>query len=188
MSLCDTRVEKSITDKIKMINLKCNLYSNKECVLECKIKGQSKQKYDIVTKYCPLRNRVSYTCSCPDFQYRNRDCKHVYWFGERYFNKKNPIWWDKHDLLDVWFYETRNQERIGRNDTCPICLDNIDYSKHDVMCCIYACFNSVHQKCWLQYQESSYYSKCVVCRYWMPVHIDGFPIHTDSTFAWHWGE
>jgi hypothetical protein len=71
-----------------------------------------------------------------------------------------------------------SQCKKGRNKTCPICLENIDYKSQNVICCISGCRNAVHAMCWNRYYvASNRYAitrvACVVCRGdFMPMFMD----------------
>jgi len=114
------------------------------------------------------RGEVNVYCSCPDFQHRNTICKHIYWFGIKKIGIFNPRHWRPRDISifiqnHLYVY---HMYPTGRNDTCPICLEKIDYQDEDefTICCVNSCNNSVHVACWQRYYNISYSNECVMCR------------------------
>ena len=108
------------------------------------------------------------SCSCPDYTIRNRNCKHVYWLGSKKFNNMDPDYWstDDYDLVvtDYWVTEKIKQNDIGRNESCPICLELIDYNIDTTVVCERQCKNAVHSVCWDRYYAMTGSTQCVVCR------------------------
>lgn len=109
-------------------------------------------------------NKILYNCSCPDFQIRNVNCKHVYWLGYKKFNNTDPHEWSVNNyenmIIDYW----KLDNYVGYNDICPICLENINYDTEFTVSCKYKCYNSVHSDCWKKYYDISGKKNCILCR------------------------
>ncbi len=105
------------------------------------------------------------TCNCPDYLFRRRFCKHIYWFGFRFFNQIDPHLWTnemKTKFLNNNYFNMN--VKTGRNNECPVCLEHIDYETDKTLCCVSQCFNSVHYNCWKQYTNTIATERCIVCR------------------------
>lgn len=135
------------------------------------IYSASRKHYCITIESC---DSLKIECNCPDFKRRKRYCKHIYWVGLKQINKEDPGVWTKDDIqaflkeyyllygYSHWSYPAGII--YGKNDTCPICLDPIDYDTDFTLCCKHGCNNSVHVLCWNSYQAVSQSYKCVMCR------------------------
>lgn len=113
--------------------------------------------------------RINCSCSCMDYTMRRRNCKHIYWLGSKKFDgNMDPIHWSinsyKNIIADIWIKQESLKYNIGRNETCPICLDYIDYENDMTVCCKYQCNNAVHAVCWCRFYNISGKTTCVMCR------------------------
>lgn len=167
---------KSLTERILLINAEL-IYEtpneNSELIplvsgIDFKVLGSSNNIYSIqIWKSWTNYGRISCTCTCPDFSIRGNTCKHIYWLGSKKFYSMNPEDWDIFDynsiVTEYWILEN-NDNNIGRNSDCPICLENIDYNNETTICCKTQCRNSVHAICWGRYYDISNNATCVFCR------------------------
>lgn len=143
--------------------------THKNCVwgIDFKVLGSSNTIY-IVQIWRGL-DKLGCSCSCLDYKMRNVYCKHIYWIGTKIFEEIEPIKWslDKYkDIVNKYVLSEKNtlQIKCGRNDNCPICLENINYENDVTVCCKNQCFNAVHAVCWSRFYEISGNSNCVFCR------------------------
>lgn len=108
---------------------------------------------------------VEFCCDCKDFTYRNQICKHIYWLGYAKMGEMDPCYWTQTMMSDFChLHKATFNIHVGRNDTCPICVEPIDYTSEKTICCIRSCYNSAHSKCWLKYYIATLNPKCVFCR------------------------
>lgn len=150
---------KSLRERILLLDV-----SKRGDNVECDILSQSNKQYKITIN--PNSQQYNITCTCPDFCIRHVTCKHIYWLGYKKMGYKVPEEWTRESvekLVDDHLLGTKIQ---GRNECCPICLENIDYIAEDTICCESECYNSVHKMCWVRYFSISYSRKCVICRSW----------------------
>lgn len=134
--------------------------------VDFKILGSSNKIY-IVQVWRELYS-VNCSCSCMDYTMRRRHCKHIYWLGSMKFGHMDPNYWSvsnyKNIIADIWIKEESIKYNVGRNETCPICLDYIDYENDMTICCKYQCNNAVHAICWCRFYNISGKTTCVMCR------------------------
>jgi hypothetical protein len=132
-----------------------------EGYLTCQILGSSNNVYTI-TITCQKRS-VWACCNCPDSIIRDATCKHLYWFGHKILGFRDPAEWTC-EAIELFAESFTNSAIHGRNETCPICLEDIHYDKEYTLCCVQSCQNAVHALCWKRYHFASYSTKCVICR------------------------
>jgi hypothetical protein len=151
---------KSLTERILFLG--GSLTENE--TINCYILGSSNNMYTI--NLHEWFGQIKYSCNCPDYTIRNLPCKHIYWLGAKKFGNMDPIYWrsEAYDRLFREFSILNNNNYVGRNLDCPICLEDIDYQHEPTICCIYQCNNSVHAICWTRYSEISGKTNCVMCR------------------------
>lgn len=148
---------KSLRERILLIGV-----SQEGGEIICDILSHTDKQYKIqITLTSP---NVKVQCTCPDFCIRKVTCKHIYWLGYKKLGYKTPEEWNQETVFNLLNNYLCNV--VGRNDTCPICLENIDYSNELTICCESECHNSVHTMCWERYFMTAYNRKCVVCRSW----------------------
>ena len=82
-------------------------------------------------------------CNCPDYTIRNNICKHIYWLGSKKFDCMDPCEWsiENYNSLIAEYWLNKIDYSIGRNETCPICLDDIDQDNITITKC-------GHKFCW----------------------------------------
>ena len=134
--------------------------------INCKILGSSNRIYTLEIVKSEFAPFVYASCDCPDCTIRKVTCKHMYWFGTKQLGVSHPDLWTA-EIIDIFIINNTRfpvQFAIGRNETCPICLEPIDYQQEHTICCTMVCQNSVHSMCWRRYHFSSFSNKCVVCR------------------------
>ena len=107
-------------------------------------------------------------CNCPDSTLTKHICKHIYWLGIKQFGVTYPKYWKRRHIDEficrhISKYKNRDGE-TGRNDTCPICFEEINYGNQLTLQCKEQCRNSFHTLCWKKYYFTSYSDKCVICR------------------------
>lgn len=168
---CYKRRLKSLTEPILLLTTsniyKYNFYGeiDSDFIIGIlfKILGTSNKIYDV--QVWNTYGIINYSCTCPDYMMKNNVCKHIYWLGNLKFNSMNTCNWNTEEyngiILENWIVENNY---IGRNDTCPICLDGIDYENEMTLCCIYQCQNSVHSECWKKFYNMTDKKACVMCR------------------------
>jgi hypothetical protein len=170
---------KSISDRILLLDVN---YFPLQNFTQCKILGSKNNEYFLNIQIKPNNierninleiipddedDILDIACTCMDFQIRKEPCKHIYWFCK--YNLKNhemnPKLSSPSDLYEfLYYYLYLNKKIKGRNETCPICLEKIDYNIDNYICCIDYCQNAVHNVCWCKYQYISNSNKCVLCR------------------------
>lgn len=104
-------------------------------------------------------------CSCPDFERRQQNCKHIYWLLFKYFRLDRQRWLtDQHMMPDEKELEnTKNKkrERDNLDDDCIICLEPLNRgSLHTCQ----TCYHHFHDKClqvWLRHAPNDH---CPLCR------------------------
>lgn len=108
---------------------------------------------------------IKCSCTCPDNKYRNIECKHILWLSLKKLYKADLESWSIDDINNLYYnwYNTYSYP-VGRNNTCPICLEDIDYNKENTIGCTNSCNNSVHSFCWNKYYVISKSTRCVICR------------------------
>jgi len=133
--------------------------------IKCRILGTSDRIYIVNVK--KTYDKIECTCNCPDYLMRKVNCKHIYWLGRNKFGSFDPDTWQveyyNDFVVDAWLYDY-NDDLIGRNENCPICLEEIDHQVERTICCKNNCGNSVHSVCWTRYYEATHKTKCVLCR------------------------
>jgi hypothetical protein len=170
---------KSLTERILLIDADViyvnSSYDNCISGIYCKILGASNKIY--IVEVWKEYDYINSICSCPDFIIRNCTCKHIYWLGSKKFDCLDPCEWSVENynslIREYWLNET-DYNIIGRNETCPICLDDIDYENDMTICCKYECYNAVHSVCWSRLYSISGKTNCVICR------TDTMPIIADN--------
>jgi hypothetical protein len=151
----------------RILLLRTDLLYENECIagIKCKILGSSDRIYTLMVK--KIFDKIECTCNCPDFLMRNITCKHIYWLGRNKFGSFSPNTWQvnyyEDFIVESWLHDY-DDDLIGRNDNCPICLDEIDHECERTICCKNNCGNSVHSVCWSRYYEVTGNTKCVLCR------------------------
>ena len=136
--------------------------------IECRILGSSNRMYtlELIKSDIGDHPKVYTKCDCPDCSIRKVTCKHMYWFGTKQLGVSDPNLWTVEMIDSFVINNTRFpvEFAVGRNDTCPICFEQIDYQHDYTICCTTVCQNSVHSMCWKRYHFVSFSDKCVVCR------------------------
>jgi hypothetical protein len=158
---------KSLTERILLID-ETLILDNQDQIygIDFKILGSKNLVYilHVWRDHCSVKCE----CNCMDHKMRNRDCKHMYWLGSRKFGNIEPSYWNimeyKKVVTDCWIELQKYDTYVGRNEICPICLDDIDYDSDVTICCKYQCKNSVHSICWSRLYSISKKTNCVVCR------------------------
>lgn len=168
---------KSVNERILLLSVtKEEGDDNRYTAVYCDILSQTDKQYKITIKpvwQADVDSMAGFnvSCTCPDFRVRHTRtptfaCKHIYWLGYKKMGYVSPEQWTKETLQSLIDTNLIGTSVKGRNDTCPICLENIDYNQEDCVCCESECYNAVHKICWIRYYTNSYSSKCVVCRSW----------------------
>jgi hypothetical protein len=164
---------RSLTQRILLIHTSV-IYNNNEqsgyfdeiSGLDFKLLGSTNKIY-IVRVWTESYN-INCSCSCMDYTMRHRHCKHIYWIGSKKFGNMDSIHWSistyKNIIAKCWIKEESLKYNVGRNETCPICLDVIDYENDMTVCCKYQCNNAVHVICWCRFYNASGKTNCVICR------------------------
>ncbi len=145
------KVEIVLSDKYTITNILCELLTKEG------------KKYNI----CIWKGFYSLKCecSCMDFYYRKKNCKHIYWLGFYKFGNLHPDDWDCFSFYNfITEYWITQNNIVGRNEQCSICLEDIIYDVEMSVCCINSCYNSVHTKCWKRFYNVTGNSICVMCR------------------------
>ena len=123
--------------------------------------NSSKNKY-IIFVY-KKNNRFVSKCNCPDFVYRKIICKHIYWIGYKYLDNFNHNSISFNDFIgDIWV--KGDLIKYGKNDDCPICLENINYNEQKTLCCYNRCKICIHANCWQEYYRVTENTNCIMCR------------------------
>jgi hypothetical protein len=132
----------------------------------CVIQNDHDKEYTITIRNYTDAEEIKIACTCPDFIYRQKICKHIYWLGHSKIGHLDPYEWT-HDMIMQFcrLYKDSVNPIIGRNDICPICIENIDYTTEKTICCVHSCWNSTHSKCWIRYYLASQNTRCVLCRH-----------------------
>lgn len=140
----------------------CDEYDSLVCVIQT----ENDKEYHITIANYMDEEEIKISCTCPDFKYRQKICKHIYWLGHSKIGHLDPHEWT-HSMITQFctLYKDTINPCIGRNDTCPICFEDIDYTTEKTVCCVHSCWNSTHSKCWIRYYLSSHNTRCVLCRH-----------------------
>ena len=166
---------RSLTERILLIDADI-IYVNDILIsgIDCKILGASNKIY--IIEVWKEYDTINTMCNCPDYTIRNNICKHIYWLGSKKFDCMDPCEWsvENYNSLIAEYWANKIDYSIGRNETCPICLDDIDYESETTICCKYECYNAVHSVCWSRLYSISGKTNCVICR------TDTMPIITDN--------
>lgn len=160
---------RSISDRILLLDVNYYPITN---FVQCKLLGSKDKEYCLNIYINSIvdtidTDTIDISCTCMDFQMRKKICKHIYWFC-RYSLKDidmKPDLCKSSQLYEFLYNYLQIDKKIkGRNENCPICLDNIDYNNENFICCTDNCGNAVHNICWSRYKYISNSNKCVLCR------------------------
>jgi len=150
------------------------------------VMGTTGNVYNVCIKTSP-------TCTCPDYETRQKRCKHIYFVLSRIMKvqpEQEDIEEYTNDDLEYMFdhvpHITENlrvnadkiahfkalkkngngevtMKQIGEDDVCPICLDDM-YECNDVITyCKYSCGHAIHEDCFTRY--SDHRNEIVKCLY-----------------------
>jgi hypothetical protein len=156
----DIRQQKGLTQRMFLSHIHVHDRNN----VECHILSSSAKTYKVIMY--DYRTNFKISCSCPDFVYKRTVCKHMYWLGTKKIGTALPNEWSP-EMIDTFVSKTYFPyltTSFGRNEECPICLEQLDYENDDTICCVTGCSNAVHATCWNKYYYYSMTNKCVVCR------------------------
>ena len=118
-------------------------------------------------------DKITCDCTCPDNKFRGLECKHILWLSLRKLGKTETKLWTVDDINNLYYYwNSIYCYPPGRNDMCPICLENIDYGNENTISCFNGCNNSIHSFCWSKYYIISQKTRCVICRKLTMPHIE----------------
>jgi hypothetical protein len=151
----------------KIVLLRTDLIYDDDFIsgIKFRILGTTDKIYNVILS--KIVDKITCNCNCPDYTRRKVDCKHIYWIGYKKFGNFSPVHWQPGDyislIIETWFYDYED-DCIGRNDVCPICLEEIDHETERTICCKDECENSVHSVCWNKHYESTGKTQCVMCR------------------------
>jgi hypothetical protein len=176
MDKLNFRLQKASTDKLFYIDSetseKSKLY---------KIMGSTGNIYDVV-----LTNSV--TCNCPDFKYRHKRCKHIFFVMIKLLkltdvNKDNYTDKEIKELInrkDITTGHVLNSELMVRykklkggkveiiecepqtDDVCPVCLDDI-LNGEEYIHCRFSCGKCVHRECYDNWMIKRPEKNCIFC-------------------------
>lgn len=152
---------RSLTERILLIRVELLYSVNYKDGIEFTMLGSSNKIYNV--EICRDLD-LHYSCNCPDYKYRETVCKHIYFIGTKFFNTMDPQNWNLLDYTHILNKYWINNNCTGRNEDCPICLEQINYQTESTICCTYQCYNSVHTICWGRYNNISRSIKCIFCR------------------------
>lgn len=130
----------------------------------CVVRGHSEKLYTIGISYDDAS--VQFMCTCPHFTYRQKTCKHIYWFIRSYIKRRNveKINCNDVDQFICRYLKIYNSQNL-RNDICPICFDPVEFSM--TICCK-QCQNGFHSICFKRYIYTDFYlwspTSCILCR------------------------
>lgn len=158
---------KSMTQRILLLDMKASPTNDN---IVCNILGATGKTYDITITLntdhsdggtCPL----IVTCNCMDAVMRKTCCKHLYWLASKRFRSLEIDQWEVSDFI-LLLQDSRYllSTTKGRNEQCPICLEDIDYDNENTVCCEQMCNNSVHRICWSRFVCETRDLRCVCCR------------------------
>ena len=178
------RIERCYTDNIYLIE---SIPPEEDFPYKRKylIMGNSGKTYKVTISNYP-------TCTCPDYTFNHRRCKHIYFVLIRIMNTSNymerkfedeeleEMFSNIPDIAKNLMYEgerpTEQKEvnqKFDKDDVCPICLDPLENGK-DLDYCKYSCGKTIHKKCFSMWEKSKG-GICVFCRgKW---YSDNPPIH-----------
>lgn len=125
-------------------------------------------------------------CSCPDFERRQRPCKHLYHVARHcstdVYQQENQHQLDPegfYEACSAWIERHRLQSKPSTKSTthsfqvqrkdydgeaCAICLEPMVAADQSLVWCTKTCGNSVHEDCFERYRITQGHSKCVFCR------------------------
>jgi hypothetical protein len=133
--------------------------------ITCQVLSPSNNNvYNVKIVSYPLMDKVITYCDCPDSFHRGIHCKHIYWLAIKRIGTVNPFHWTPRAIEHFVASHIGQISQRGKNDTCPICLEYIDYEYDFTVCCGQSCGNSVHAICWKRYYFASFSDQCVLCR------------------------
>lgn len=172
--MSNSRLTKASNDKLYYID------SEKQTDIKkiYKIMGSTGNIYNVT-----LSTQIK--CSCPDFIYRHKRCKHIYFVIIKMFklqdvDKDNYTKNELSELInrqDITNGVTINNELLNKykkikdgkvqeiipqtDDSCPICLDDITNGDTYIFC-KYSCGKCVHEDCYTHWTTNRE-KKCVFC-------------------------
>jgi hypothetical protein len=168
---------KGMTENIRLIDI-----MTRYNVCSFRILSSTNTLYDIIVQN--YGDEILIECTCNDYCKRDKVCKHLCWVGLKILgvSENNMIKWQdtkmihneyeiekKLDEFLLDYYMSYAFTKRGKNETCPICLEHINYQIECVVCCEDGCNNAIHANCWNTYQIYNYTNKCILCRqYTMP--------------------
>lgn len=169
---------KGLTENIRLIDVVA-----KQNLISIRLLSATNILYDIIVQN--YTDEIVIECTCNDYCKRDKICKHLCWFGMRLLgiNQEYMIRWQDTKMINDYDEMERKIDEFlinyhipyvftqrGKNEICPICLENINYRTECVVCCENGCDNAIHASCWNTYQMYVYTNKCILCRqYTMPM-------------------
>jgi hypothetical protein len=154
----------------------------------CKLVTSKNKTYNVTIANYNWDYDIDISCDCADFRFNNQSpelidlmvndftynfhttknvhhCKHIYWLGFNHIGHINPTLWTTTMLTDFFEqYLINNDNNVGRNNICSICLDEINYDFEDTIKCVETCDNAVHKQCWVNYFIKTENTQCIYCR------------------------
>jgi len=161
-----SRKERAFIQNIYLLNM--NPVKN-QYIREFRVVGTTGNVYTVSINNNP-------NCTCPDFQYRGKICKHIYFIMLRIMKINGEVqrYYDKEELLymfdNIPSHVEGNLVRVKKNikqsfnDHCPICFDVIKKNTNGIDYCKQGCGKSVHIECldiWMKSNGKKL--KCFFC-------------------------
>lgn len=157
-----TRANRAITQKIYLVDTQIITDISRKFI----VLGSTGNEY-LVT-IC-----ANHTCTCPDYNTRFINCKHIYFIilrvlkieadqKDKNFNSEELVSIFKlFDCQTVDASLKRHKVQLKTDDVCPICLDELDNTEQ-IDYCTYNCGKAVHSNCFKMWTKNKG-KKCVYC-------------------------
>ena len=171
--MASQRIERCYTDNIYLIE---SLPPDEHFpyIRQYLIMGNSGKTYKVTISNSP-------SCTCPDYTYNYRRCKHIFFVLIRIMNTSNyyerkytneelsEMFLNIPEIAKNLMYEGEKpseqkeiKQKFEKDDVCPICLDPLENGK-DLDYCKYSCGKTIHKKCFSMWEKSKG-GICVFCR------------------------
>ena len=171
--MASQRIERCYTDNIYLIE-SMPPEEHFPYIRQYLIMGNSGKTYKVTISNSP-------SCTCPDYTYNYRRCKHIFFVLIRIMNTSNyyerkytneelsEMFLNIPEIAKNLMYEGEKpseqkevKQKFEKDDVCPICLDPLENGK-DLDYCKYSCGKTIHKKCFSMWEKSKG-GICVFCR------------------------
>jgi hypothetical protein len=169
MSDSKARIDRARKQRILLIGSDVN-YRERRC--KFMINGTGVRVYDVVWDF----EKEKFTCECPDYTHRQRDCKHIYFVMIHVLKIRRPEDVDLVDIDDA-IRNCDTDRYVGvslngdvavtqrMNEECCVCLmEFVDTPDERTTYCVESCGNTFHSECLRQLFKVVKNKNCPMCR------------------------